>query len=29
MDAWNADLRESERAAFAELVAGIGHFNRG
>lgn len=29
MDAWHPDLRESERVAFAELVEGIGCFNRG
>lgn len=28
MDCWNPDLSEAERAALAELVAGIGDFNR-
>lgn len=28
MDCWNPDLSEAERAAVAELVAGIGDFNR-
>jgi Aspartyl/asparaginyl beta-hydroxylase and related dioxygenases len=28
MDCWNPDLSAAERAAIAELVAGIGDFNR-